>query len=414
MTDGGPIGKDTKEEDVRSSEGQRRIEAPSLTRRQALAKGAVGAGALTVPALVSACGGSSGEAGTTAATTSSVDLSVPKANLAKASGVPRFVAPGPAFDASGAAGKLLFYHSITFGVEIIHTLYAGVSEAAKAAGCKVDMFDAKGRPDLIVAGIQQAIDRKVDCLLLESVNNKLVDRQLRQVKAAGIPVVYINELYEPGPGLYEPDALVAFDYVGGSTLAADWVLADSGGKGINAAIFRADSERHRQQERAIRDRLARYGVDPKLRTEEVPFADFATRWPVLTRSVMTDDPDINYIFPVIDGISVYVVPALQQAGAADHVKIATYNGTQSVLQELKAGNVIGADTGGAQTWEGWLDVDRALRLLTGNDVPPGEAKPPNRLFDGDNIDSIDLGAPEQEWYDTQAAKDGFKQLWGVA
>jgi ribose transport system substrate-binding protein len=387
----------------------------SLTRRQALLRAGLGVSSLALPGVLAACGqnGSVGSAAKVAATGAS--LSVPKANLAQARSVPKFVPPGPAFDASAAAGKTIYYHSITFGVEIIHTLFAGVTEAANAAGLKVVKYDAKGRPDLMVAGLEQAISQKVDCVLVESINNKLIDRQLKAVQDAGIKIVFINELYEPGPGRIVPDALVAFDYVGGSTLAADWVLADSGGAGINAAIFRADSERHRTQEKAIRERLTKYGAgDVKIRTEEVPYADFATRWPVLTRSVMTDDPKINYIFPVIDGISLYVVPALQQAGAADRVKIATFNGTESVLKLLAAGNVIAADTGGAQKWEGWLDVDRALRVLTGNRVDSGESRPPNRLFDAQDIKSIDLKAPEQEWYDTQAAKDGFKKLWGVA
>jgi ribose transport system substrate-binding protein len=384
-----------------------------LTRRDVLVKAGLGVGSLaTLPGVLAACGQSGGGGGVAARGAS---LSVPKANLASASRVPKFVPPGPAFDASSAAGKTLFYHSITFDADIIHTMYAGVTEAAKLVGCKVAMYDAKGRPDLMIAGLQQAISQRVDCILLESVPNTLVDRQLKAVKDAGIKLVYMNELYQPGPGRTKPDALVAYDYVGGSTLAADWVLADSGGRGIDAAIFRADSPRHRQQEKAIRDRLTKYGTgDVRIRTEEVPFADFTTQWPVLTRSVMTNDPQINYIFPVIDGISLYVVPALQQAGAAHRVKIATYNGTQSVLQMLKGGNVIAADTGGAQKWEGWLDVDRALRVLTGNPVASGEAKPPNRLFDKQDLGTIDVGQPEETWYDTQAAKDGFKKLWGVA
>jgi ribose transport system substrate-binding protein len=408
---------DRKENDVHPDDDRSREEVRSrLTRRQALARAGLGVSSLALPGVLAACGSSSsGGAGGAAPAATGASLTVPKANLAQARGVPKFVPPGPAFDASKAAGKTLFYHSITFGVEIIHTLYAGVTEAAQATGLKVVKYDAKGRPDLMVAGIEQAISQKVDCILLESINNKLIDRQMKALKAAGIKMVYINELYEPAPGRTAPDALVAFDYVGGSTLAADWVLADSGGSGINAAIFRADSERHRQQEKAIRDRLTKYGAnDVKIRTEEVPFADFATRWPVLTRSVMTDDPKINYIFPVIDGISLYVVPALQQAGAADRVKIATFNGTESVLKLLAAGNVIGADTGGAQKWEGWLDVDRALRVLTGNPVKAGESKPPNRLFDKEDIGTINLKSPEEEWYDTQSAKDGFKKLWGVA
>src|SRR6185503_9076359 len=72
-------------------------------------------------------------------------LAVPRANLAAYRQIPTFVPPGPAFDISSAKGKHLFYHSITFGVQIVHTLYDGVKEGAAAAGLHTSFYDAKGR-----------------------------------------------------------------------------------------------------------------------------------------------------------------------------------------------------------------------------------------------------------------------------
>jgi ABC-type sugar transport system substrate-binding protein len=251
-----------------------------------------------------------------------------------------------------------------------------------------------------------------------------VDPQLKAVKDAGIPLVYINELFQPGSGRTNPDAIVSFDYVGGSTLAADWALVDANGGDINAAIFRADSERHKQQEAAIRQRLQKFATgNLKIQTRVVPFSDFSTGWGTVTQNVMTSEPKTNYIFPVIDGICVYVVPALHQANAANRVKIATYNGTASVLDLIKSNDVVKADTGGAQAWEGWLDMDRALRLMTGNKIDPSpvnadgtinEAKSPNRLFDTSNISQFDVHGVEATFYQTDNAVNGFKKLWGVA
>jgi ribose transport system substrate-binding protein len=390
-----------------------------LTRRSALRRGGAAAGAFTgLGALLAACGGESQTAPSSQASRESTPdpkFSEITQALDAARATPSFTPPGPAFDASGAAGKHLFYLAITFNVSIVQTLYNGVKEAGEAAGLKTTSFDAQGRPDLYLVGMQQAIQQKADLILVESIQLSLIEEPLKKARAAGIKVVLINEMLEEGPGITPPDAQVAFDYAGGSTLDAQWIVEDAGAKDIDVVIFRAPSLRHKQQEAAIRRVLEQNCSGAcRIKTLEVGFADFATRLPELTRTAMTSDPDVNYMIPVIDGMCLNIVPALAQAGAANRVKIATYNGTPSVLKLLKDQNVVACDVGGANTWEGWLDVDQALRVLTDNEPVPGESKPPNRLFDASNIDELDLNGPEEVWYDTATAKDGFKQLWGVA
>ena len=231
-------------------------------------------------------------------------------------------------------------------------------------------------------------------------------------------MININEVAEEGPDIPWPDGLTAFDYVGGALLDADWILADSGGKDINLVIFHAGGPRHQQMADAQRQRIESMCVGGCKVTEEiVRFADFATRLPSLAQTVVNRDPSVNYMISVIDGMTLNIIPGLEAAGAQDRVKIATYNGTPSVLQLMKDHHVVYADPGGPHVWEGWVDVDQALRVLTGNDPVPSateESKPPNRLFDRTNIDEIDLSGPEEVWYNTAAAKEGFKQLWGVA
>lgn len=397
-----------------------RLDLP-FTRRGALQRGGVAAAsAVGLSSFLAACGGSSNTAPgakSSGGATTKDDPAVAKlrASLNRARGKPAFTPPGPAFDASSVRGKHLFYLAITFNVSIVQTLYSGVKEAAAAVGMKTTVFDAQGRPDLYLAGMQQAIAQKADLILIESIQLSLLQEPLRKAKEAGIKTVLINEMLETGKGIVPPDGQVAFDYAGGSRLDAQWIVADAAGKDVNLVIFRAPSLRHKQQEAAIRKVLkedCKQGC--KIRTIEVAFADFATRLPELTRTAMTRDPTVNYMLPVIDGMCLNIVPALAQAGAANKVKIATYNGTPSVLKLLKQHDVVSCDVGGANTWEGWLDVDQSLRILTGNKPVAGESRPPNRLFDAANIGELNLRGREELWYDTAAAKQGFKKLWGVA
>jgi ribose transport system substrate-binding protein len=133
---------------------------------------------------------------------------------------------------------------------------------------------------------------------------------------------------------------------------------------------------------------------------------------VLARSVLTKFPDLNYMIPVVDAMALSMVPAIKQAGAADKVKIATFNGTPAVEKLVEAGDVVGADIGGANVWESWAYIDQALRVMT--EMEPVDQKVPLRMIDRSNIGDIQIDEPDQRgWYGTDAAIAGYKQLWGV-
>jgi ribose transport system substrate-binding protein len=145
--------------------------------------------------------------------------------------------------------------------------------------------------------------------------------------------------------------------------------------------------------------------------EEVAIPDWSSRLPTLTRTLLTQYPDLQYIVPLVDGMALNIVPALEQANKADQVKISTFNATPAVMKLMRDGSPVKADVGGANTWEGWAYVDQSLRLLTG--AEPVEQNVPLRMFDTTNVDTIDVDGNEDDWYDTQKAIDGYKQLWGV-
>jgi ribose transport system substrate-binding protein len=386
-----------------------------LTRRQLLRTGLYTAGGLAVGGgLLTACSpAKSGPAHASATGPLGPAIQQAEARLEAARAVPTFTAPGPAFDTSSVRGKKLFYLAITFNVQIVQDLFNGVKEAASTVGMSAVAFDAKGDPSLYTAGFDQAINQKVDCVILESIANGLVSGPMKRAQDAGIKVVMINEVRQSGPNIPRPDGYVAFDYVGGALLDADWVLADSGGRDINLVVFHAESEQHMNMANAIKQRIEASCVGTcKVKLAQVNYADFATRLPSLTQSLVTSDPKINYMIPVIDGMTLNIIPGLRQANAMGRVKIASYNGTQSVMKMLKANQGVGADAGGPHAWEGWLDVDIALRVLTGQHVPD-VVKPPNRLFDAQNIGSINIDDSEATWYNTDAVKQQFRTLWGV-
>jgi ribose transport system substrate-binding protein len=262
----------------------------------------------------------------------------------------------------------------------------------------------------------QAINSKVDVIIIDSIASKSLAEQIRQAKKAGIKVLVVNERNETrgGPALKIVDATVSLDYAGAGKLEAEWALADSNGKAV-AAIFKLpNAPAHDDMVEEIKSQFAKYGGGKAkiVSVQEVAAPDWPTRLPVLTRSLLTKYRDITYLIPLVDAMSLSIVPAVRQAGAANKVKISTFNGTPAVEKFVQQHNVVGTDIGGANTWESWAYIDQALRVLNG--MKPVYEHVPLRMIDRTNINKINIDETDQlSWYGTAKAVAGYKRLWGV-
>lgn len=119
-----------------------------------------------------------------------VDLTAVEKTISDYKAVPTFTEPGPAFDASKAAGKTIFYIPLNSSLPFDTLMAKGAEEAAVAAGAKFVLYGNQGKPAEWVQGMDSAISRKVDLIVLAgSPDPKLLGPQIRAAKAAGIPVI---------------------------------------------------------------------------------------------------------------------------------------------------------------------------------------------------------------------------------
>lgn len=391
---------------------------PGLTRRALMRGGgrlAVGAAAAAAlgPAIASCS--SSSNAGSSGAAVDKAALTKIKNAVHSARSVPAFVPPGPAIDISSARGKKIFYLPLLMGVPIVQTWWQGVQDAAKAAGLEARNYDPQGQSNLMVAGMQQAINSGVDVIIIDSIASQSLSAQISKAVDKGIKVVVANERNDSagGPADKKVSAGVCLDYIGAGKLEADWVIADSGGTGSVAVFILPNSPAHLDMVQAIRKEFAAAGSGMKLvSVQQVAAPDWPTRLPTLTGALLSRYPDLNYIIPVVDAMSLNIVPTLRQRGKTGKVKISTYNGTAGVEQLVKSG-AVGTDIAGANIQESWAYVDQALRLLTGH--PPVHQIIPNRLFDKSNINTVNINEVNQlHWFNISQAIDGYKKLWGVS
>ena len=367
------------------------------------------------------CGDSGEDAasgsGTGAASTAadSADDAVAKAQeiVDKATAVPEFTPPGPAFDASKAKGKVLFDIPLNSSIPTAALKLSVYKEIAKKIGFKFVDYPNQGQPSDWVQGMNTAIAQKADLIVLDgSPNPKLLEPQIKQARDAGIPVLvthYFDETSEPPTDI---DAIVPAPFNLSGKLEANWVIADSGGKAGVLVVQASDAPPSAGILKTIQDEFAAACPDTcKTTVVDVPVVDWTTKTQGEVQSALVRDPNINYVLPMYDAMAPFAAAAVVAGGATGSVKIGSFNGTPSVLKMIQDGSPVAMDAGENPEWLAYANMDQALRMLAGEE-PVKTENTPIRIFTKDNVD--DAGTPPElgKGYG-DAYKSGYEALWGL-
>lgn len=366
--------------------------------------------------VAAACGGGGG-GGTTASTAATTGTSATGANLsyvnsqiAAFSAIPKFVPPGPAFSTAKVSGKTIFNIPFSSSIPFVVTIDKAMEKLAKQFGMKFTEYSNQGQPSQWAAGIQQAVSQHASIIELNGAPNPAVlQPQLAKAHAAGIPVTatHWNDVSVPPPanvtGLIDPR------YNKAGRLEADWVIKDTKGKADVLVLTSSDIVPSDGIVAAIKDEFAKYcGSGCKVSVINEPGA----QWPKFkgaVQSALLKDPNINYIIPLYDSISEFVVPAIQAAGRMGKVHIATYNGTPFVMKMLQDGNVVRMEVGENLNWLAYASIDQIMRILTGN-PPVKDEHTALRVFTKANINQAGTPPAVDVGYGDAYVK-GYESLW---
>jgi ribose transport system substrate-binding protein len=343
------------------------------------------------------------------------NLAYARVQVAKYRPTPKFVAPGPAFDASKARGKTIFNIPVNSGIPICAAIDKSMQNVAKMMGIKFIEFPNQGQPSQWAQGMNQAIAQKVDLIVLQcGVEAKLLGPQMAAAKKAGIPVIDTHHDALGTPPQYGLTAKVNVASHQQLALVADWTIADAGGK-VNGLIITSDEVSPAKGIRqALVDEYAKTcGSGCKTRVVNVPIVDWGTKIQTAVQSALIADPSINYVLPIFDGMSQFAVPGIVASGKKGKVKIATSDGSPFVLKDIQDKNVVVMDIGKSPAWAGYANMDQAMRILAGQPpLPPATLYYPYRIWDSTNV--AQAGNPPS--YDKgygQSYVSGYKALWGV-
>ena len=345
-------------------------------------------------------------------TGAAADMAAARALVDEASQLPSFEAPGPAFDAQAcAADKRAFVIPLTaqnpFNVQIAE----GQKEAAALVGLDLTVWETQFNPDQWAQGVATAINEGYDIIDLQGgIPPAALGPQIMEAKAAGLQVV-TTHLYdvtqEPDPML---DGSFAMDYTRAGRIMAAWSIVQTEGN-VDAVIIGSDEIIPTAPfVEAIQTYLDDNCPDCSHTYINVPVTEWGSGIQPAVQSALTANPNINYILPIYDSMSQFVVPALELTGRTD-VRIASYNGTPFTLDMIREGDLMEMNVGESLGWVGWSSVDAMLRLMC-DEGAVTELNTPLYIFDDENVETAGVPATYGDGYG-EGYVEGFKGLWGV-
>lgn len=380
------------------------------------------AGLVACMMAVTACGSGSGSAnsssnGSSASPSSGssapkgVNLSHVNGELAKYSKQPKFKAPGPAFDAKKhMAGKTVFSIGVNNSDQFVQVLQNGMKRIAMNVGFNFRIFSNHGSPSQWVKGMQTAVNEKVSVIdLLAGIDPSQLNPQIKQAKAANIPVV-VSDAYDVAQ---KPDPLVTttadVPYAKAGRLMADYAVSDTKGKADVLVIGSSDVVSSKFMVKNIDNEFSKYCSSCKVKNIDITVANWASQTKSQVQSALNADPNINYILPVYDSQSQFVVPAITGAGKKGKVHISTYDGTPFVLKMMQDGDTVRMDVGEDLDWVSKAVMDQDMRVAGGL-KPVKDTKTPLYIFTKKNVHKA--GTPPKN--STGYGKGyicGYKKLW---
>lgn len=284
----------------------------------------------------------------------------------------------------------------------------GFEAAAGDLGADVTVFDGQGTVNRWNEGIAQAIAQGADAISLLGIDPSLVSEAVKDAGAQGIPVVNAIAGNFDDPvvdGIYSN---LSADYRQDGYDLGAWTIADSGCDAHSLYLYGTGVplwESQREGSDAAYEELC--ADDCSIDNQTVDLANLATEMGRTTQTELTQNSDINYVYPANDSAVTFVEPAVTQVNP--DVKIVSRDGITQALDAIRDGGQQEATVATPpEAWIGYSIVDEMGRAILG--LEPGGVVVPTRLIDESNVGESNAEiAPEFDGFES-----AYQKLWGLS
>ncbi len=334
-----------------------------------------------------------------------------KAQIDKYRAKPVFVPPGAPFDAKKcAAGKKMLSIPNTSANPFLKGIIEREIAAGKEIGLHVQEWQNQGQPSQWIQGVDYAAAngfRFVD--LISGIDPKTLEPQIKAAAAKGVKTM-TSHFYDPSQPqnpLVAASLPVGFARIG--RLLADWTIWRTNGKANVVLIVSDEVPPTGPLVAGFEDEMKKYCPGCKVVQKiNVGVTEWGTKIRPSVQSAVLANPSVNFIVPIYDSMSQFVVPALQLTGKTGTVKVATFNGTPFVLDYVREGKV-DMNIGESLDWIARATIDGYLRADCGLPVPK-DIGVPFYIFDSTNVKDAGVPAKFDQGYGSDYVT-GFRKAW---
>lgn len=381
-------------------------------------------GAVAIASIFALTGCSSGDGGQDAdgGSLSAEAAAAAKVVEAVSAPVDEFTAPGP--EVTGAkdfAGKTVYYIPAILQVPLFKIQEAGVKAAFGAVGAQVQTCDAKSNPQDLATCLDQAVSANAAAVVVGSQPVAASPTAFQAVVDAGIPLVVtlVGDTALPGDAeVFSDTKKVGYVTQNGIEMQA-WnanaVIADSNAEATVLVVHVTDNPVTSSWTQIGALGAYKDGCT-KCEVLEIETSNgVIDKLPTAISAELTKNPNIKYIQVPFDGFVQPIRDGINAAGR-DDVKIVSGDSYLDVLQSMKDGGNVVADSGYNVFATGWYAADQVFRIASGQGAVEKEAFPFRRMFTPENVGSLDLTPEGQEsgsWYGKADYIGGFSKLWGL-
>lgn len=286
-----------------------------------------------------------------------------------------------------------------------------VEEAARLIGWDCTSMDGKGTVAGQMSAMNQAISMKVDGIVI-MMDAEAMQEPLESAEKAGIPVVGLHASNVQGA---DPDRHLFFNITTSGTdigdAMADYVIADSEGKGRVIIIYDAQFAIAREKVEAMQAKLKTCPTVEILDVVNSPLSEVSSRVPQLTTSWVSTYGTPLYVMSIADYYFDFATTSLRNGGLnAEDVKLLGADGTESAYTRIRDGEYQVVTVPEPATMFGYMAVDALNRGF--NEEEPSGFMPSIYLVTPDNID--EEGGQDNIFVPSNNFAQEYAKIWGVA
>jgi ribose transport system substrate-binding protein len=333
------------------------------------------AGVTAVLVAITACGGSTSSSSSVSAAPAAATQSGSSGNsaLAAAEATVSQYSKLPSPIVLPAVGKPIpkgaTVDLLTVATPSIQYQNAGVAAAAKALGWKVNTITPPETPEGYSSALSSIVQEKPTALIyFTPFPLSSVDAQLKQLKAAGVPVFTLGANGYPvgGSSPVVADGSGANEFIPLAKMVAQMAIADAKGAPDAAWVTDPSVPAWKPMATAYKGEIEAAGG--RYNEIDVPLASIGKDAPTRIVSFLQAHPDVKYVGLVIGPFDLGLSQALQAAGLAGKFKFYVSALSAPDVAAIKAGQVNGGVA--IETTTGaWRLVDLAARTLAHAPLP---------------------------------------------